>query len=119
ILSGIDNVVLTPPIDYFGFVKLMAKSTLILTDSGGIQEEAPSLGVPVLVMRNDTERGEAIASGTVRLVGTDRTRIVSEARRLLDDRSAWEAMSRAENPYGDGHAAERIVGHVVNFLIST
>jgi UDP-N-acetylglucosamine 2-epimerase (non-hydrolysing) len=116
ILGDVPNVTLCAPLGYFEFVKLMAKSRLILTDSGGIQEEAPSLGVPVLVLRNETERTEAIAAGTVRLVGTDRAKIVAEARRLLDDERAWQEMSRAVNPYGDGRAAERIVTHVLDYL---
>ncbi|WP_216073110.1 UDP-N-acetylglucosamine 2-epimerase, partial [Acinetobacter nosocomialis] len=88
---------------------LMNRAWLILTDSGGIQEEAPSLGKPVLVMREMTERPEAVAAGTVRLVGTDRQRIVDEVTRLLQDDAAWQAMSRAHNPYGDGQACDRIL----------
>ncbi|WP_322619018.1 non-hydrolyzing UDP-N-acetylglucosamine 2-epimerase [Arenimonas daejeonensis] len=108
ILAGVDNVVLVPPQDYLPFVYLMSRSHLILTDSGGIQEEAPSLGKPVLVMRDTTERPEAVDAGTVRLVGTDRARIVAEVTRLLDDADAHRDMARAHNPYGDGLAARRI-----------
>lgn len=95
--------------EYEPFVFLMNHSYLILTDSGGIQEEAPSLGKPVLAMRDTTERPEGIEAGTVRLVGTDKDRIVSEIMRLLDNTSLYEKMSKAVNPYGDGKAAERIV----------
>lgn len=107
-LGGLANVHLIEPLDYPGFVSLLDASEIVLTDSGGVQEEAPSLGRPVLVMRETTERPEGVAAGTARLVGTDRVRIVSELTRLLDDRSAYEAMARAHNPFGDGHAAERI-----------
>jgi UDP-N-acetylglucosamine 2-epimerase (non-hydrolysing) len=107
-LSGLDNVHLLRPLDYLPFVRLMDRATFILTDSGGIQEEAPSLGKPVLVMREVTERPEGVASGTVRLVGTDKDRIVSECVRLLDDADAFEEMRRAHNPYGDGLASGRI-----------
>ncbi len=107
-LSGLTNVTLTEPLDYRSFVWAMAESTLILTDSGGIQEEAPSLGKPVLVLRDCTERPEAIAAGVARLVGTDEACIVRETERLLDDEAAYAAMARAVNPYGDGHAAARI-----------
>jgi len=109
ILSGIRNVHLMEPLEYMPFVSLMDRSFLILTDSGGVQEEAPALGKPVLVMRRHTERPEGVASGTVRLVGTDRNTIVSEVRRLLHNRSAYTKMSRAHNPYGDGKASKRIV----------
>jgi UDP-N-acetylglucosamine 2-epimerase (non-hydrolysing) len=107
-LSGLPNVTLTEPLDYRPFVWAMAESTLILTDSGGIQEEAPSLGKPVLVLRDCTERPEAIAAGVARLVGTDEACIVRETERLLDDAAAYAAMARAVNPYGDGRAAARI-----------
>ena len=100
---------LIDPQDYLPFVYLMSRSDLILTDSGGVQEEAPSIGKPVLVMRDTTERPEAVAAGTVKLVGTDANAIVSEAVRLLDDSSEYLKMSRAHNPYGDGCAAKRIV----------
>ncbi|GLS04640.1 UDP-N-acetylglucosamine 2-epimerase [Chitiniphilus shinanonensis] len=108
LLAGRHNVHLIEPQDYLPFVYLMGRADLILTDSGGVQEEAPSLGKPVLVMRNTTERPEAVAAGTVKLVGTDRALIVDEARRLLDDAAAYQTMSRAHNPYGDGQAARRI-----------
>jgi len=104
-----DNVHLIEPLPYLPFVALMHRATIILTDSGGVQEEAPSLGKPVLVMRKVTERPEAVAAGTARLVGTDRRNIVAEASRLLTDGAAYERMARARNPYGDGRAAERIV----------
>lgn len=112
-LAGKDNVILLEPQDYLPFVYLMSRAHIILTDSGGIQEEAPSLGKPVLVMRETTERPEAVEAGTVRLVGADRRRIVTEVFRLLDDSAAYEAMSRAHNPYGDGESAlaiARIIG---------
>lgn len=108
ILADVPNVILLEPLDYLPFVFLMDRSALIITDSGGVQEEAPSLGKPVLVMRDTTERPEAVEAGTVLLVGTDRARIVCQANRLLDDPVAYEEMSRAHNPYGDGLAASRI-----------
>jgi len=108
ILSGSSSVHLIDPQDYLPFVHLMDRSYLIITDSGGVQEEAPSLGKPVLVMRDTTERPEAVDAGTVRLVGTDEDRIVQEAVTLLDDQAAYEAMARSHNPYGDGQASERI-----------
>jgi UDP-N-acetylglucosamine 2-epimerase len=109
ILFGLPNVSLIEPLDYLSLVQLMKRSVLILTDSGGIQEEAPSFGVPVLVMRDTTERPEGVDAGVVRLVGTGRTRILSEAIRLLSDPAARAAMTTEVNPYGDGKAAERIV----------
>ena len=109
LLGNIPNIFLIPPLDYLPMVHLMKRARLVLTDSGGLQEEAPGLGVPVLVMREVTERPEGVAAGTVKLVGTDRQRILQEARRLLDDDEAHAKMARAVNPYGDGHAAERIV----------
>lgn len=108
-LGGLPNVHLIEPLDYLPFVWLMQNCKLILTDSGGIQEEAPSLGKPVLVMRDTTERPEAIKAGTVRLVGTDPERIVAEVARLLTDQKHYEEMGRAHNPYGDGNAVERIL----------
>lgn len=108
-LSGIENIRLLPPLDYLPLVHLMRHAALILTDSGGIQEEAPSLGVPTLVMRERTERQEGVTAGTLKLVGTNPDRIFTEAQRLLDDPAAHAEMSGAVNPYGDGHAAERIV----------
>lgn len=108
ILGDTDSVHLIEPQDYLPFVYLMKRSHIILTDSGGIQEEAPSLGKPVLVMRDTTERPEAVAAGTVRLVGTDQDRIVQETQRLLQDDTAYRQMSFAHNPYGDGQACQRI-----------
>lgn len=108
------NIHLIEPLDYLPFVYLMTRSHIILTDSGGIQEEAPALGKPVLVMRQTTERPEAVEAGTVRLVGTDCRRIVSETNRLLDSEDFYLSMSRAHNPYGDGHASERIVEVLLN-----
>ncbi|GHS87628.1 UDP-N-acetyl glucosamine 2-epimerase [Actinomycetota bacterium] len=111
-LEGIGNVLVTEPLDYSDMAYVLAASTLVVTDSGGVQEEAPSLGRPVLVLRETTERPEAVAAGTVRLVGTDEDLIVAEVSRLLDDPGAYEAMARAVNPYGDGAAAARVVGAV-------
>lgn len=108
-LDGLANVALIEPLDYPHFVRLLSLSDLILTDSGGVQEEAPALGKPVLVLRETTERPEGIAAGTARLVGTDSARIVSEVARLLDDPVAHASMARAHNPYGNGQAARRIV----------
>ncbi|WP_225205323.1 non-hydrolyzing UDP-N-acetylglucosamine 2-epimerase [Novosphingobium huizhouense] len=108
ILAGRDNVHLIEPLDYLPFVYMMVRSTLILTDSGGIQEEAPSLGKPVLVMRDTTERPEAVEAGTVRLVGTDARAIVEGAAELLEDEAKYRQMAFAHNPYGDGRACERI-----------
>jgi UDP-N-acetylglucosamine 2-epimerase (non-hydrolysing) len=108
VLGDIGNIHLIEPLDYLPFVYLMDKSTLILTDSGGIQEEAPSLGKPVLVMRDTTERPEAVEAGTVRLVGTDVDKIATEASTLLTDAQAYQAMAFAHNPYGDGQACQRI-----------
>ncbi|MCE8031550.1 UDP-N-acetylglucosamine 2-epimerase (non-hydrolyzing) [Halomonas sp. MCCC 1A11057] len=109
LLSDIDNVHLIEPLDYLPFVYLMNRAHLILTDSGGVQEEAPSLGKPVLVMRDTTERPEAVDAGTVKLVGTDVERIVTEMHTLLTDKIAYEEMSYAHNPYGDGKACRRIL----------
>lgn len=108
ILSGHANIHLIDPQEYLPFVYLMSRSHLIITDSGGVQEEAPSLGKPVLVMRETTERPEAVDAGTVRLVGTDAARIVEEATRLLENPADYQAMARAHNPYGDGQASQRI-----------
>ncbi len=113
-LSDRPNINLLPPLDYLGFVYLMTRAEIILTDSGGIQEEAPALGKPVLVTRETTERPEGIAAGTAKLVGTDPTRIVTEASELLDNPVAYDVMSRAHNPYGDGHASERIVQAILS-----
>ncbi|MEM9310796.1 MAG: UDP-N-acetylglucosamine 2-epimerase (non-hydrolyzing) [Pseudomonadota bacterium] len=107
-LSGNANIALIEPLDYLNFVAMMEAADIVLTDSGGIQEEAPSLGKPVLVMRNTTERPEGVAAGTAKLVGADRVRIVSEVTRMFDDKRAYDAMARAHNPYGDGTASRRI-----------
>lgn len=108
-LSNLDNMFFIEPLQYLEFVYLMEKATIVLTDSGGIQEEAPGLGKPVLVMRDTTERPEALASGTVHLVGTDYQKIMDEVSTLLENENAYEKMSKAVNPYGDGKACERIV----------
>ncbi len=113
-LSGHDNIALIEPLDYLDFVAMMAASAIILTDSGGIQEEAPSLGKPVLVMRDTTERPEGVAAGTSRLVGADATAIITETTRLLDDCAAYEQMSLAHNPYGDGTASAQIVATLLS-----
>ncbi len=116
ILGDVKSVHLIDPQDYLPFVYLMDRSTLIITDSGGVQEEAPSLGKPVLVMRDTTERPEAVTAGTVKLVGTDADKIVAEATRLLTDSAAYEVMARAHNPYGDGYAAKRIADFLAKNL---
>lgn len=108
-LEGLGNMFFIEPLDYLSFVYLMEKSNIVLTDSGGIQEEAPGLGKPVLVMRNTTERPEALEAGTVKLVGTDYDMIVNEVSALLDDQAHYDTMSKAVNPYGDGKACERII----------
>ena len=115
-LAGLPNVRVTDPLDYVDMVFAMAASHLVITDSGGIQEEAPSLGKPVLVLRETTERPEALSAKTVRLVGTDEELIVAEATRLLTDSGTYESMARAINPYGDGRAVRRIVGAIENFF---
>lgn len=114
-LSDLDNMFFIEPLEYLSFVYLMEKSTIVLTDSGGIQEEAPGLGKPVLVMRDTTERPEALEAGTVKLVGTDYDKIVNEVSALLDDREYYDKMSKAVNPYGDGLACERIIRKVDDF----
>jgi len=108
-LEGLGNMFFIEPLEYLSFVYLMEKSNIVLTDSGGIQEEAPGLGKPVLVMRDTTERPEALSAGTVKLVGTNYDKIVNEVSALLDDGAHYEKMSKAVNPYGDGLACERIV----------
>lgn len=113
-LSGVANITLTDPLDYLSMVQLIKRSKLILTDSGGLQEEAPGLGVPVFVLREVTERPEGVAAGNVRIVGSDPRVILSETARVLDDTSEYRAMAEAVNPYGDGHAAERIVKLILN-----
>ncbi|MEZ4387919.1 MAG: UDP-N-acetylglucosamine 2-epimerase (non-hydrolyzing) [Candidatus Krumholzibacteriia bacterium] len=117
ILGAEPRVRLIEPVDYREFVLLMSRAHLILTDSGGVQEEAPSLGKPVLVLRECTERPEAVEAGTVALVGTERRAIVDAAARLLSDAGAWDRMARAVNPYGDGLAAARMADHLLNTLV--
>ncbi len=114
-LKDIPGVVLLPPVEYISLVHLMKAASIVLTDSGGIQEEATGLGKPALVLRDKTERPEGIAAGVLKLVGTDVNRIVTESLRLLDDRAMYETMAHAENPFGDGHAAERIVKGILGF----
>ena len=116
LLGGRPNVHLIEPLSYVPFVDLMRRSFFLITDSGGIQEEAPSLGKPVLVLREKTERPEAVEAGTVKLVGTDEDLIVREATRLLDDSGEYLRMTRIHNPYGDGQASRRIADATVSFL---
>ena len=113
-LAGVDRIHLIDPMEYEPFANLMSLSSLVLTDSGGIQEEAPSLGKPVLVLRNTTERPEAVEAGTVRLIGTDKDVVYAETKRLLTDQAAYDAMSNAVNPYGDGKASQRIVQAILH-----
>jgi UDP-N-acetylglucosamine 2-epimerase (non-hydrolysing) len=115
ILKAVDHITLLPPLDYLPLVGLMKRATIILTDSGGIQEEAPAFGIPVLVLREVTERPEGVKAGTLKLVGTATNRIVQETTRLLEDESAYRAMAKAANPFGDGHAAENIVRALLNY----
>lgn len=115
-LAGLDNVAMIEPLDYPNFVALLDRSTLMLTDSGGVQEEAPALGKPVLVMRDTTERPEGIEAGTAKLVGTDAELIVKETGKLLDDKIYYDAMAKAHNPFGDGHASERIADIIQHSL---
>jgi UDP-N-acetylglucosamine 2-epimerase (non-hydrolysing) len=115
-LADAPRVTLCPPLAYGPFVSALKRSTLVLTDSGGVQEEAPALGKPVLVLRDESERPEALAAGVAALVGTDPFTIVAAADRLLSDPSAYAAMSRGASPYGDGHAASRIVAAVARAL---
>lgn len=116
ILSNSPSIFLIEPLDYLPFVYLMSQSYLIITDSGGVQEEAPSLGKPVLVMRDTTERPEAVEAGTVKLVGTDKNKIVKETQNLLDNEDEYLEMSKAHNPYGDGKASERIVSALLDII---
>lgn len=116
ILGNRSSVHLIEPADYLGFVYLMSRCYLIITDSGGVQEEAPSLGKPVLVMRDVTERPEAVEAGTVTLVGTDGSKIRNRSERLLDDPAEYAVMSRAHNPYGDGLSSQRIVASITGHL---
>jgi UDP-N-acetylglucosamine 2-epimerase (non-hydrolysing) len=113
-LDNLGNMFFIEPLEYLEFVYLMSKSFIVLTDSGGIQEEAPGLGKPVLVMRDTTERPEALVAGTVKLVGTDYDKIVNEVSELLDSPAAYEKMSHAVNPYGDGLACGRILERLIN-----
>ena len=115
-LRGNPHIALIDPLGYVEFVDLMRRAYLLITDSGGIQEEGPSLGKPVLVLREKTERPEAVDAGTVRLVGTDTDTIVRETERLLDDGAAYESMARCINPYGDGKASRRIADAIQTFL---
>lgn len=115
-VESLPNVLITDPLPYDQFTKLLDRATIILTDSGGVQEEAPALGKPVLVMRQNTERPEAVVAGTVKLVGTNRSLIVAEAKLLLDDDAAYHSMANAVNPYGDGKAAERAVAAIAELL---
>jgi UDP-N-acetylglucosamine 2-epimerase (non-hydrolysing) len=115
-LAGHANVRLIEPLSYVPFVDLMRRAYLLITDSGGIQEEGPSLGKPILVLREKTERPEAVLAGTVKLVGTDENRIVQEATALLENSGAYNLMSRVHNPYGDGHASARISKLIDSFL---
>ncbi|QAY64849.1 UDP-N-acetylglucosamine 2-epimerase (non-hydrolyzing) [Xylanimonas allomyrinae] len=115
-VAGLGNVLVTEPLPYGEFTRLLGVATVVLTDSGGVQEEAPSLGKPVLVMRDNTERPEAVEAGTVRLIGTDEERIVAEVATLLTDAGAYTAMAQAANPYGDGAAAERVVAAIAQLL---
>lgn len=114
LLSNIDNIYLIKPLQYEQFIYMMDKAYFIITDSGGVQEEAPSLGKPVLVMRDTTERPEAVDAGTVKLVGTNTALIISKAQKLIDDATAYRVMSKASNPYGDGNACEKIVNFIGN-----
>jgi UDP-N-acetylglucosamine 2-epimerase (non-hydrolysing) len=118
ILGGLDNVALLEPLDYLNFTRLLQIADLMLTDSGGVQEEAPALGKPVLVMRDTTERPEGVAAGTAKLVGTDRATIVAEATRLLDDAAAYSAMAQAHNPFGDGKSSRRITDAISAWFAS-
>jgi len=109
LLTGVEHITLLPPLDYLPLVHLMKHATLILTDSGGIQEEAPAFGIPTLVLRDVTERPEGVDAGTLKLVGTQTSYIVQQAARLLESESAYAEMAKAVNPYGDGHTAEKII----------
>ena len=115
-LAGVKNIHLIDPLDYVSFVDLMRRASLLLTDSGGVQEEGPSLGKPIVVMREKTERPEAVEAGTVRLAGTDEDRIVAEVRRILDDPQVRISMSRIHNPYGDGNTSELVAAATLKFF---
>ncbi|HIP47596.1 MAG TPA: UDP-N-acetylglucosamine 2-epimerase (non-hydrolyzing), partial [Lutibacter sp.] len=114
LLSNVSNIYLIEPLQYEQFIYMMDKSYFIITDSGGVQEEAPSLGKPVLVMRETTERPEALDAGTVKLVGTDTALIIKEAQELIENKESYDQMSKAHNPYGDGHACEKIIKFIKN-----
>jgi UDP-N-acetylglucosamine 2-epimerase (non-hydrolysing) len=118
-LAEAPNIHLIEPLDYVPFVDLMRRATILLTDSGGIQEEGPSLGKPVVVMRAKTERPEAVEAGTVRLAGTDERRIVEEVERLLENRALRDSMSRVHNPYGDGRASEKIADAILAWFAAS
>jgi UDP-N-acetylglucosamine 2-epimerase (non-hydrolysing) len=115
LLDDVEHITLLPAVNYLPSVHLQRHAKLVLTDSGGIQEEATALGVPALVMRNLTERPEGVQAGVLKLVGSDTQRIVSEATWLLDDEAAYRAMANARNPFGDGHAAERIIQALLDY----
>ena len=114
LLHNVEHITLLPPLDYLPLVHLMKHAHLILTDSGGIQEEAPAFGIPTLVLRDVTERPEGVEAGTLKLVGTETFRIIQETQQLLEDKTAYETMSHSINPYGDGHSAEKIVQILLN-----
>lgn len=116
LLSGHERIILTDPLELRDMHNLISRSYMVMTDSGGIQEEAPSLGCPVLVLRTETERPEAVDAGTVKVIGTDRDTVVKEASLLLDDKNEYERMARSVNPYGDGHASERIADAVTEYF---
>ena len=118
VLSDLPNVILLEPLDYFDMAKLLARVKLVISDSGGLQEEAPALGKPILVLREDTERPEGVAAGTADLVGCDPERIVRRTRELLHDQTAYQRMANAVNPYGDGQAAPRALAFVRQWLTS-
>ncbi len=115
-VEGLRNVIITDPLPFDQFTKLQRRADIILTDSGGVQEEAPALGKPVLVLRDNTERPEAVVAGTVKLVGTNRDLIVAQSKLLLDDDAVYESMAKAANPYGDGKAAARASAAIAELL---
>lgn len=116
LLGDLQNVHLIPPVDVQDMHNLISQSYLVMTDSGGLQEEAPACGVPVLVLRAETERPEAVQAGTVKVIGTKEDRICQEAAKLIENRQEYEKMAKAANPYGDGHACERIAGHIYDWI---
>src|SRR5207237_758637 len=119
LLGNVPHISLRPPLDYLPNLQLMKRAALVVTDSGGIQEEATGLGIPCLVLRDVTERPEGVETGALRIVGTDRRRIVLETSRLLDDRAEYDRMANGKNPFGDGHAAERIVASLLDDPLPT